>query len=145
MSAFWEQVPLAEMTTEQWESLCDGCGLCCLHKLEDIDTGEVFYTSVHCRYLDVSHCRCTVYPTRLKKVPDCVSLSPEKVSEFQWLPESCAYRRIAEGRGLASWHPLLTGDNQSVQRAGVSVREGFVSEDAVGEDDLQDYIVRSIY
>ncbi len=144
MSEFWKTTPLSKMSQTQWESLCDGCGLCCLHKLEDVDSGKVFYTAVHCRYLDTTDCRCTVYPTRLKKVPDCVSLSLSKVSEFKWLPQSCAYRRIAEGRGLASWHPLRSGDKNSVHEAGVSVREGFISEDNVDTDDLQDYIVCSV-
>lgn len=141
MTAFWETTALADMTPDQWESLCDGCGRCCLHKLEDIDSGDVYYTAVHCRYLDSHSCRCTVYPQRLKKVPDCVTLSPRLLSNIQWLPESCAYRRLKEGRGLASWHPLLSGHVESVHEAGLSLRDGFINEDQVSPDELEDYIL----
>lgn len=137
---FWQQKKLAQMTPAEWESLCDGCGKCCLHKLEDEDTGEVYYTRVACKLLD-SDCQCSDYSHRLQRVPDCLSLGPDDVANYQWLPDSCAYRRIAEGRDLPSWHPLLTGDRQSVHRAGQSVQSYYIAEQAVDPEDLETYII----
>ncbi len=136
---FWKTRTLEEMTRAEWESLCDGCGLCCLNKLEDADTGEVAFTSVACRWLDLGTCRCTDYANRLSNVPDCISLTPARVRELDWLPVSCAYRLVAKGDDLAWWHPLVSGDPQSVHRAGVSVRGRAVPESYA--DDLEDFIV----
>ncbi len=139
---FWQRKSLSEMTEEEWESLCDGCGKCCLHKLEDEDTGEVHYTCVACRHLDRHTSRCREYSRRLKLVAACIDLTPADVGQFHWLPQTCAYRLVAEGKPLADWHPLVSGSAESVHKAGISVRGRVFSEDEVDEDDLEDYIVR---
>ena len=128
---FWEEKSLEEMTTAEWEALCDGCGRCCLMKLEDEETGEIFTSDVHCKLLDGETCRCTDYQNRLKKVPDCIKLDVQNITTLSWIPTSCAYRRIAEGRGLAWWHPLVSGDPETVVTAGVSVRGRTMSETKV--------------
>lgn len=138
---FWQRKTLSEMTTEEWESLCDGCGKCCLHKLEDEDTGEVYYTRVACRLLDTDTCRCSDYAHRQQQVPDCLVLTADRIDSFHWLPGTCAYRRLAEGRPLPLWHPLLTGDSASVRASGHSVAGKTLSEAEVAEEDRQDYLV----
>ena len=138
---FWKSKPLAEMSHIEWEALCDGCARCCLHKLEDEDTGEVFYTSVVCRFLDESACRCTNYRARSVLVPECVKLDPDRVDEFHWLPDTCAYRLLAEGKPLAPWHPLVSGDPETVHTAGISVRGKVVSDEFVPEDAHEEYII----
>ena len=139
---FWRAKTLQEMTPDEWESLCDGCGKCCLHKLEDEDTGDVFYTRVACEYLDHDRCQCKNYTHRQMLVPGCVVLTPESVEETYWLPDTCAYRLIAEGLPLFDWHPLVSGDPQSVHNAGMSVAGRVVAESAVAEEDLEDYVIR---
>ncbi|MEO1247725.1 MAG: YcgN family cysteine cluster protein [Pseudomonadota bacterium] len=129
---FWKHKSLAEMTSSEWESLCDGCALCCMHKVEEEDTGEIYYTNLACRLLDTSACRCTNYPQRVREVADCIDLAAELAEDqaqaFDWLPLSCAYRRIAKGQDLPDWHPLLTGDPESVHKAGISMRGAMLSE-----------------
>lgn len=135
---FWQTKTLAEMTRAEWESLCDGCGRCCLHKLRDEDTDELAFTTVACRLLNLKSCQCRHYAKRQRFVPDCVTLTPEAVLDIDWLPRSCAYRRVAEGKGLAWWHPLVSGDPETVHRAGISVRGRVISEDEAGA--FEDYI-----
>lgn len=139
---FWESMPLEDMTREQWESLCDGCARCCLHKLQDIDSGEIHYTSISCELLDESTCRCSDYANRHQRVPDCVVLSPQQRGDFNWLPDTCAYRLLDAGFPLPEWHPLITGDPESVSRAGISVRGKVVSERDVHEDDYDTFIMK---
>jgi len=136
---FWESVPLHKMTRTQWESLCDGCGKCCIHKLEDEETGEVLPTNVACRLLDRRSGQCSDYRRRHAFVPECVRLTPAKLDQLDWLPSSCAYKLIRDGRGLYDWHHLISGDREAVHRAGVSVRGWTVSEDDVG--DLENHII----
>lgn len=138
MSLFWETIPLADMDATQWESLCDGCGKCCLHKLEDEDSSEVFVCNVTCKLLDVETCQCQDYQNRKTRVPECTVLTAERIAEFHWLPETCAYRLLAEGKPLFEWHPLISGDASTVHRAGISVRGRVVSETEA--DDLQHHI-----
>jgi len=140
---FWKRKSLEKMTDSEWESLCDGCGRCCLVKLEDADdAARTYFTDVGCRLLDGDTCRCQDYPHRTKKVPDCVRLTPRNVRKIVWLPPTCGYRLVAEERDLYWWHPLVSGDPQSVHAAGVSVRARvFSDEDALPEDKLSDHIV----
>jgi uncharacterized cysteine cluster protein YcgN (CxxCxxCC family) len=118
---FWKTKSLTEMSLEEWESLCDGCGRCCLLKLEDEDTGTILFTDVACRLFDARTCRCRSYANRSEKVADCVRLTPDNIHEIKWMPPSCAYRRLTEGKDLPRWHPLVCGDPEEVVRSGASV------------------------
>lgn len=132
---FWETTSLSDMTAQEWESLCDGCGLCCLIRFEDEDTGEVIPTRVACKLLDANLCRCTDYANRKAQVPDCIKLTPWNIDALQWMPMSCAYRRLHEGKTLPRWHPLITGDPESVHKAGVSIRGQTISEASLANPD----------
>lgn len=136
---FWQNRTLADFTLVEWEALCDGCGKCCLHKLEDVDTGRLFHTNVACRLLDLQTGQCSRYANRFRWVPDCVQLTPAEVQQINWLPVTCAYRLLAEGKPLPNWHPLITGDRQSTQRAGMSMCGWTLPERRVRR--LEDHII----
>jgi uncharacterized cysteine cluster protein YcgN (CxxCxxCC family) len=125
---FWKHKSLTELSPAEWEALCDGCAKCCLHRFEDQETREIQFTNVCCRYLDQATCRCTDYPNRSVNVPDCVSVTPEILKDPYWLPETCSYRLLAEGRDLPEWHPLVSGDPQTVILSGNSVGGRVISE-----------------
>ena len=136
---FWQNKTLSEMSPGEWESLCDGCAKCCLHKIEDEDNGEIFYTDVACNQLDLDSCQCKNFSKRTDLVDDCIELTKEKLASLKWLPQSCAYRLLDEGKELPSWHPLVTGDLNSVHSAGISVKGRCVPEEDIL--DLEDHIV----
>jgi uncharacterized cysteine cluster protein YcgN (CxxCxxCC family) len=138
---FWKTLSLDAMTREQWESLCDGCGRCCLQKFQDPKTGKITYTWVSCYLLDTLACCCTKYDQRTTLVPDCLVLIPEKIPRLRWLPRTCAYRLLFEGKELAAWHPLVSGDPDSVHRAGISVRDKAISEVHIHPDDVDFYAI----
>ncbi len=136
---FWERLALEEMSATQWESLCDGCGKCCTQVVEDEDTGEYHRLAVSCRLLDTETCRCCDYGKRFERVPGCVRVTPTLAREAAWLPASCAYRKLAHGESLDWWHPLISGDPESVHAAGISVRGRVVSEEFVDPDEALAY------
>ena len=141
-SRFWERFALDKLTETEWEALCDGCGKCCLNKLEDPDTGEVALTKVACRLLDDQTCRCSQYPIRHQFVPECIVLKPDTLDQHAyWMPETCASRLLWQKKPLPEWHPLLTGTPQSVHDAGVSVQGWTVPEFEIDEEDWEDYII----
>ena len=141
MEPFWQAKSLDEMSHAEWEALCDGCGRCCLLKLEDEDNGDVYLTKLACKLLDLGQCRCRDYPKRHEIVHDCLSISPESVRRLNWLPTTCAYRRLSEGRGLAWWHPLVSGDPETVHQAGISVRGFARLETKANAADLERFII----
>ncbi|WP_299724015.1 YcgN family cysteine cluster protein [uncultured Tateyamaria sp.] len=141
-SRFWETKRLDQMSEAEWEALCDGCGKCCLNKLEDEDSGDVALTRVACRLLDDATCRCAQYDIRHQFVPDCIVLKPSNIeSHLYWMPQTCAYRLLHEGKGLADWHPLISGTPETVHAAGVSMRGRTYSEFDVADDDWEDHII----
>ena len=141
MSNFWENRTLEQMSADEWESLCDNCGLCCLVKIEDEETGKIFNTSVSCRQLDIETCRCRDYKRRLADVPMCIQLNLENLPELNWLPETCAYKRLYENKQLPQWHPLITGDKDSVHDAGFSAKWFAQSEEYVHPEQLVDFVI----
>ena len=142
---FWKTKKLAEMTSQEWESLCDGCAICCLYKLEYPQNGQVKLTNVVCRFLDLGSCTCSLYEQRHQAMPTCIQLTSENVEQLNWLPETCAYRLVANGQPLPDWHPLVSGDAQSVHKVGLSVKGRVISEMQVNLDDLEDYLIEDLY
>ncbi len=138
---FWRKKRLNQLTRQEWESLCDGCGQCCVIRLEDEESGDIAVTNLACRLFDTSVCACTRYARRAELVPACAVLTPERVTEFSWLPETCAYRLVADGEDLPWWHHLVSGSMSTVHEAGVSVRGKVISETEVAEEDWEDHIV----
>ena len=138
---FWKTKTLSQMSRDEWESLCDGCGRCCLNKLEDWDTGEIFWTDIACSLLDCETCRCKDYENRLASVPDCIDLSVAKLNELAWLPPTCAYRLIGEGKDLFDWHHLISGSRSTVHEAGISVAGRVVSENDNPVEEYEDHLV----
>lgn len=139
---FWENKPLAQMSQEEWESLCDGCGLCCLQKLEDAeDPNTIYYTRIACTLLDLGTARCSNYPQRQQFVPDCIQLKHADIASYGWLPHSCAYRLLAEGKPLPPWHPLVCGDENAVHAAGISQLGRMLSEKDVAEDEWENHLI----
>ncbi len=137
----WWNKPLNKLNDEQWEALCDGCGLCCMHKFEDEDAGEILFTDVACRLLDCAACRCTDYEHRQKTVPECMVIREFTAEQYAWLPQACAYRLRYEGKPLPEWHPLISGDAESVYAAGVSMRGRCIPENEVDDEDIADRII----
>ncbi|MGK5090404.1 YcgN family cysteine cluster protein [Deltaproteobacteria bacterium TL4] len=140
---FWETKAMREWTPEEWEALCDGCARCCLHKLEDDETHEIFYTSIVCQYLDHDACRCRHYAQRNTLVPQCIHLNISNLSLLTWLPNTCAYRLIAEGKDLDWWHPLVSGTKETVHESGISIQGKVTCELEVDDEDWEDYIISS--
>lgn len=138
---FWKNKQLSEMTDDEWESLCDGCARCCLLKLEDEDTSELFFTNVSCHLLNIEQCSCNDYQNRKFLVPECLRVKNMALSEYQWLPETCAYRLLSEDKPLPDWHPLITGERNSVKLAGVTISAFAVSEDFIHPDQLEDHVI----
>lgn len=141
---FWKTTPLNEMSQTQWESLCDGCGRCCLKKFIDGKTGKVYYTNVACYLLDIESCRCLFYEKRFEYTISCLELTADYAASLKWLPKTCAYRRVALGKDLLWWHPLVSGDPETVHEAGISIRELAVPEQYVHPDDVENHIVPSL-
>ncbi len=140
--SFWQTKKLAEMTSDEWESLCDNCGKCCLHKLEDEDTGDIYFTSVACKLIDLTTCRCTRYAERIALIPECLDIKLLDLAQYHWLPATCAYRLLNDGEELPLWHPLLTGSTDAVEKADISIRSFALNETEVDDlEDLEDYIV----
>ncbi|PCJ39946.1 MAG: hypothetical protein COA71_12270 [SAR86 cluster bacterium] len=139
---FWQSKPLEQMSQKEWELICDGCGKCCLHKLEDEDSQEIAYTRVICRYFDESSCRCQVYSTRKTLVPACVILTPNNLKDLPWMPSTCAYRLLYEGKNLPAWHPLLSGSREAIEESGNTVSGKVISEEFVHEDGYDEHLVR---
>lgn len=139
---FWEKKPLSKMSNAEWEALCDGCGKCCMNKIEDEDTGRVYLTRVACRLFDDTTCRCAQYDIRHQFVPECIVLRPDNIDQHAyWMPRTCAYRLLWQGKSLPAWHPLLSGDPETVHDAGVSMRHRTVPEFEVCEDDWEDHLI----
>jgi uncharacterized protein len=141
MTNFWETKKLAQMSVAEWESLCDGCARCCLVKLQDEDTDEVFFTNVVCDLIDLDSCQCSDYANRCRRVPECIDLKQHDFKNYTWLPATCAYRLLIDGDSLEWWHPLISGTTETVKDAGISISSFAVKQADIGDDDLGDYIL----
>jgi len=141
MKIFWKKKSLTELNNDEWESLCDGCGRCCLQKLENEDNGEVHYTQLVCHLYDMAECECSDYENRSKLVKNCVKLNASKVKEFHWLPTTCAYRLLSEGKALYDWHPLISGTSSSVVNAGIGIKGRVLPEQVVNEEEWEEHVV----
>ena len=141
---WWNRLALSDLSDDQWEALCDGCGKCCLHKLQDEDTEELLFTAVACKLLDCQSCRCTNYSNRLSLVPDCINIRSHDLEELSYMPSTCAYRLRYEGKVLPDWHPLVSGDSKTVHDQHMSVRGRVISETKVSEDDWESYIISDL-
>jgi uncharacterized cysteine cluster protein YcgN (CxxCxxCC family) len=142
---FWKNKTLAEMSLEEWEALCDGCAICCLYKVEDEEGVEVHLTNIACRFLDLETCTCQLYDQRKNAMPTCIKLTPSKVENLKWLPETCAYRLILKGKPLPDWHPLVSGDPNSIHRAGISVMGKVIRESSANMNNLEEYVIEDLY
>lgn len=141
---FWENKELSDMSLDEWEALCDGCGICCLYKIDDVDSGDVLLTNVACRFLDLDTCSCNLYDDRISAMPTCIKLTPSKVENLSWLPDTCAYRLILKGKPLPNWHPLVCGDQNAIHGAGISVLGKIVGESSIIMEDLEDYVTKDL-
>lgn len=142
---YWETKKLSQMDELEWESICDGCGKCCLQKLQDDETEEIFYTDLACHQLNIKSCQCKVYPKRFEHVESCVDLTPKRLSDFEWLPDTCSYKVYHETGKLADWHPLLVGDNTQMVRQGLTVKDYAISENKVPEEDWETHVIRWVH
>ena len=133
---FWMTKELDQLNQNEWESICDGCGNCCMVKIQNEETGQIETTTVSCKFLDIKTCRCMIYDERLLSKSDCIKLSPENIKKYTWLPETCAYRRLSEGKSLDWWHPLISGDHKAIHQEGISVRDRAVSEQHIHPHDI---------
>jgi uncharacterized cysteine cluster protein YcgN (CxxCxxCC family) len=138
---FWEGKTLAQLSADEWEALCDGCGQCCLYKLEDEDSGDIYLTNVVCRFLDRTTGQCQVYPERRQAVPTCVQLNPLNVLELSWIPPTCAYKLVGEGKPLTAWHPLISGNKSNNHRAEFFLGDQVISETEIDMNDLEDHVI----
>jgi uncharacterized protein len=142
---FWKTTPLEKMSPSEWESICDGCGKCCLQKLQDDDTEEVFYTNLACHQLNITSCQCKVYDTRQAKVASCITLTADQIDQFQWLPDTCSYRVLYETKELPNWHPLVVGNDKEMLRQGLTVRHYAINEQSVDEEDWETHIIKWVH
>jgi len=142
---YWETIPLDQLDEKQWESICDACAQCCAHKLQDEENEEVFLTNVVCQYLDTEQCQCRVYEDRNKLVPDCIQVTPDNAKALTWMPDTCGYKLLAQGKSLPDWHPLNTGDALSTQKANMTIKNKVICEKDIDMDDLEDYLVEDDY
>ena len=142
---FWKVTPLEQMSPTEWESICDGCGKCCLQKLQDDETDEIYYTNLSCHQLNTKTCQCKVYETRQIKVPTCITLTPEQIDEFKWLPDTCSYRVLQETNELPNWHPLIVGNNTEMLSQGLTVQHYAVNENSVDEEDWETHIIKWVH